>query len=272
MIAANEAVARRLTERSAPLLYRIHESADEDRLQTLEPVLRAFGIRVNLRGVDPAKLQAALRQAESMEAGHIVRRLILRALKRAEYSAHNAGHFGLASKCYCHFTSPIRRYPDVIAHRQIKALARGEALVYPNDEDGLGQLEELADHTSAQERRAQEAEREAQIVKALEFLERHTGDEFDAFISNVSASGLTVELTPWPAEGFVPTVAIAGDRYRLDDLGIALVGARSGREYKLGMKVRVSIVRVDPMAQQMDLKLLVPEDEDRPSWRRRRGR
>ncbi|MDX2175515.1 MAG: ribonuclease R [Candidatus Sumerlaeia bacterium] len=275
MLAANEAVADFLTERGAPLLYRIHEPADEDRLGKLEPVLRAFGIRLNLRdgSMTPDALQKAIAKAETMKGGHIVRRLILRALKRAEYSPRNAGHFGLASKCYCHFTSPIRRYPDVVVHRQLKALLRGAPLPYPADDDGTAELVELGRHTSGQEREAQEAEWEAQRIKALEYMKRHEGDEFDALIASVSQAGMFIELESLPVEGFAPVRTLRSDKYELDDLGIRLVGRNSGRSYKLGQQVRVQVLRSDPMTQELDLRVL-EEDAFPPARRapKRHGR
>lgn len=274
MLAANEAVARELTRQKAPLLYRIHETADEERLANLEPVLKAFGVRVGLSkgAISPKALQAALRQAEKIDGGHIVRRLILRALKRAEYSPRNAGHFGLASPCYCHFTSPIRRYPDVIVHRQIKALAAGRELVYRVSDDGE-ELARLGDHTSSRERRAQDAEREATTIKSLEFMKRHEGAQFDGLIAGVQAYGLFVEINPYPIEGFVPIASILGDRYEIDDLGIKLVGRRSGRAWRLGQRVRIQVLKSEPFEQQLDLRLIVEDGEDEGGgWRERKRR
>jgi ribonuclease R len=265
MLIANEAVAQYLTKKQAPLLYRIHEVADEDRLERLQPVLRAFGIqlgRAKKGKITPKDLQRALEQAQGLPAGHIVRRLILRALKRAEYDPANAGHFGLASACYCHFTSPIRRYPDVVVHRQVKALERGVPLIYlPNDND----LEDLGEHTSQRERRAQEAEWEAVSIKSLEFMKRHEGEEMDAYVAGVQNYGLFMELADFPVEGFIPKAALRDDRYDLDDDGYMLVGQRTGRRIKLADKMRVKILKVDPWGQQMDL---APSEQDAPPSRR----
>ncbi|CAN5415418.1 ribonuclease R [soil metagenome] len=259
MLIANEAVAQHLTEKGAPLLYRIHEVADEQRLEKLEPVLKAFGIRLGgAKGkITPQDIQKALAKAQELEAGHIIRRLILRAMKRAEYSPVNEGHFGLASDNYCHFTSPIRRYPDVIVHRQLKALETGSPLPYPVDDNDL---DYLGDHTSQRERRAQEAEWEAIAIKSMEFMKRYEGDEFDAYIASVQNFGLFVELKQYPVEGFIQKRSLPHDVYDMDDNGLMLIGRNTGRKYKLADKIRVRIDKVDPFAREMNLSI-VDEDE-----------
>ncbi len=254
MLIANEAVAQYLTERQAPLLYRIHEVADEDRLEKIIPVLKVFGISFG-RGktIKPRDIQQALAQAQQHPAGHIVRRLILRALKRAEYSPENAGHFGLASDCYCHFTSPIRRYPDVIVHRQVRALEERARLPYPQDENNL---EELGEHTSNRERRAQEAEWESTTIKALEFMKKHEGDEFDAYISGLQSWGIYVELEQYPVEGMAKKSSLTADHYELDETGVKYVGRNTGHVIKLADKVRVRIDKIEPLEQRMDVTIL----------------
>jgi len=270
MLIANEAVATHLTRKDVPLLYRVHEVADEERLERLEPVLKIFGIRLGRGkgGITPHDLQAALEKAQALPAGHIVRRLILRALKRAEYDPVNVGHFGLASECYCHFTSPIRRYPDVVVHRQLKSLVEGKPLAYDRDEN---ELDGLGDHTSSRERRAQEAEWEAIALKSLEFMKRHEGEEMDGYIAGVQNFGLFIELAEFPVEGLVPKAGIRDDDYELDDDGIQLVGRRSGRRLRLADKVRVRIDKIDVFAQQMVLSL-VSDDQHAPGARIRKNR
>jgi ribonuclease R len=278
MLAANEAVARELTRRQAPLLYRIHEVADEDRLAKLQPLLKAFGIRLDVSGgVDHHAIQKALHAAERHPAGHIARRLILRALKRAEYSPRNSGHFGLASPCYCHFTSPIRRYPDIVVHRQVKALANGEPPVYAPE--GKEALEELGRHTSAREREAQEAEWEAVEIKSLEFMERFVGEEFEGLITSMVPHGLFVELSPHPVEGYLALASIRGDRFDLDELGVKMVGRRTGTVLRLGQKITVQIIRVSPLEREMELRWTGAPDDGRRErghphafYRRKRGR
>lgn len=257
MLAANEAVAQFLEEHDAPLLYRIHESADEERLERLHEVLTVFGIRLSSGkgAITPKDVQAALDKAQALPAGHMVRRLVLRALKRAEYDPENVGHFGLASESYCHFTSPIRRYPDLIVHRQIKSIEAKKPLAYPAEDNDL---DYLGEHTSARERRAQEAEWEAIAIKSLEFMKQFEGEEFDAHIASVHNFGLFIELDRYPVEGLIKKQALRDDNYDLDDLGIRLIGRRSGRVLRLADPIRVRIDKIDIMAQQMDLS---PADE-----------
>lgn len=268
MLAANEAVADFLTRRKAPLLYRVHEQADPDRLERLIPVLKALGVNLSMSKKDgtitPQDLQAALRSIAHREAGHILRRMILRALKRAEYWPVNGGHFGLASKCYCHFTSPIRRYPDVVAHRQLRAVERAEPLVWSADADGMAELKELGRHTSWREREAQDAEMESNRIKAIEFIKKQEGEEFDGYVAGVQAFGMFVELIPSGVEGIVPIRAMRDDRYDIDDLGIALVGRSTGRRYRLTDKVRVRIAKALPFEGELELEIVPREGDDAP--------
>ncbi|MBI1293182.1 ribonuclease R [bacterium] len=268
MLIANEAVATHLTKKDVPLLYRVHEVADEDRLERLAPVLRIFGIKLGggKKGITPHDLQAALDKAQELPAGHIVRRLILRALKRAEYDPVNVGHFGLASECYCHFTSPIRRYPDVVVHRQLKSLIERKPLVYARDENDL---DGLGEHTSSRERRAQEAEWEAIALKSLEFMKPHEGEEMDGYIAGVQSFGLFVELAEYPVEGMIPRMSLRDDDYDMDDDGIQLVGRRTGRRLRLADRIRVRIDKIDIFAQQMNLSL-VSDDNHAPAARIRK--
>ncbi len=266
MLIANEAVALFLTEKQAPLLYRVHETADQDRLEKLEPALKVFNVRLKASGGEfsPHDLQKALDQAQAHPAGHIIRRLVLRALKRAEYDPDNAGHFGLATDCYCHFTSPIRRYPDLVVHRQVKSLERGGPLAYDPEEN---ELDALGDHTSSRERRAQEAEWESTEIKSMEYMKQYEGEEFDGYICGVQNWGIFVELMPYPVQGFVKKTALF-DKYDLDDTGVRLIGRNSGHRITLGDKVRVRIDRIDALARQLDLSLL---DQPEPSRKRKSG-
>jgi ribonuclease R len=258
MLAANEGVARELTRRGIPLLYRIHEQADEERLLRLRDVLKALSINlpVSRKGVvAPKDLQATVRSLEKRAGGHILRRMVLRALKRAEYNPHNAGHFGLASKCYCHFTSPIRRYPDVVVHRQVRALAEKSGLAYRNDSDGMADLEDLGTHCSFREREAESAERDSMLIKSVEYLKKFEGEDFAGRIAGVVPDGLFVEIEPHGVEGFVSVRSLKGDRYEIDPLGIELVGRQSGRRYRLTDQVTVRLIRARVMEGELDLEM-----------------
>ncbi len=258
MLIANEVVADHLTRQQIPMLYRIHEPAQPRQLNELEPLLKALGIRVSFKGdLKPQAIQRALAQAEKRPAGHILRRLILRALTRARYSAENAGHFGLASPCYCHFTSPIRRYPDLVVHRALVEFLEGrEAPKGEERKRTLADLAEAADQCSDTERQAQEIEWDTTALKSLEFMQKHLGQEFEGYVSSVQTFGLFVELDPYPVEGLIPLDNLPPDRYEIDDLGVRLTGRRRGKRYQLTDRVRVQVEHIDLTALQMDLKIV----------------
>lgn len=256
MIAANEAVARELTKHNMPLLYRVHEPPEEGKLAALTPALARLGLRVPKTHVpSQEELSDLLAQARQHPAGTIVQRWVLRAMMRAKYAPENLGHFGLASTNYCHFTSPIRRYPDVIVHRAVKMLlkskdAQGEPLVAEE------KLAEMGRHTSSREERAQRIEWDAEKILALEFMKRHMGDVFEGFISGAMRNGFFVELIEYPAEGFVPIRSLNDDYYDLDKEGAAFYGRRTGKSYAVGDRVTVQIERIDVLEGEMDFALI----------------
>ncbi|HOE95709.1 MAG TPA: ribonuclease R [Candidatus Sumerlaeota bacterium] len=257
MIAANEAVARELEKRSLPLLFRVHDEPSEDKLLVIGPVLARLGIPVPAHGgMSRAELQHALEKARAHPAGIVVQRWVLRAMMRAKYQPENLGHFGLASESYCHFTSPIRRYPDLIVHRVVKAMLRGARAA---DEEMQALREELparGRHTSAREERAQRAEWDAQEILALQYMKRYLGDIFEGFIAGVGPMGFFVALKDYPVEGLVRISQLDDDFYDLDDVRHIWQGRRSGRTWALGDPVSVMIERIDVLAGQMDLILV----------------
>lgn len=257
MIAANEAVARELTRRGLPLLYRVHEEPTPDRLTTLAPALARFGIALARRGtMSQRELQAAIAQAQRHPAREILQRWVLRSLARAHYQPANVGHFGLASDCYVHFTSPIRRYPDLLVHRAVKAALQGTTGRRSYESDVDGHLESWGRHVSSREERAQRMEWDAQKILTLEFMRRHLGDLFDGYISGVAAKGFFVELIDVPAEGFVPIRSLGDDFYDLDEGSLAWYGRSSGQSFAVGDRLRVQVERIDVLAGEMDLRVL----------------
>ena len=257
MIAANEAVARELERRGLPALYRIHAEPAEEKLRIIAPVLARLGIPVPTRGgISRTQLQTALTAARKHPAGTVVQRWVLRAMKRALYQPENIGHYGLASTSYVHFTSPIRRYPDLLIHRVVKALLEGT-----NPENGA--MTALAEalplwgrHTSQREERAQRIEWDAQKLLGLDFMRRYLGDIFAAFISGVSPMGFYVELVDYPVEGLVRIGQMDDDFYDLDEETSIWRGRASGRTFALGDPLSVMIERIDVLAGQMDLVLV----------------
>ena len=258
MLLANETVATWLTKQKSPLIYRVHGEPNPERVMALAPVLAIFGIRLRARqSISSQQLQQALNKASNHPAEFVLKRLILRSLMRAEYRAENEGHFGLGSECYCHFTSPIRRYPDLVVHRVLKeTLAAPGNRIAQNRRDALLEiLPQWSRHSSERERRAQEIEWDATDVKGMKFMERHVGDEFTGVIAGVMRHGFFVELEKFPVEGFVAVRNLDDDFYAINDLGTALKGRRKGKIYGLGDRVVVQVEKVDTLAGQMDLGL-----------------
>jgi ribonuclease R len=257
MIAANEAVARELERRQLPALFRVHDQPDEAKLRAIAPALARLGIPLPIKGgISRAQLQQALQSAREHPAGAIVQRWVLRSMMRAKYQPENIGHFGLASACYLHFTSPIRRYPDLVVHRVVKALLRGA----PADDPEFVQLKESLPfwgrHTSQREERAQKIEWNAQEILGLEFMRRYLGDIFEGFISGVSPMGFFVELQEYPVEGLVRISQLEDDYYDLDQDYSIWRGRSSGRTFALGDPLTVLIERIDVLAGQMDLTMI----------------
>lgn len=256
MVAANEAVAVMLTKAKLPILYRVHEPPQEKKFNALRPAFARFGIHLPDGEVDHAMFQSAIHQAAKHPAGEVVQRWILRAMARAVYQPTNLGHYGLASECYAHFTSPIRRYPDLIVHRAVKAFLGSEQDRKAYREACADSMREWGRHVSEREQKSQKIEWDAEKILSYEFMRRHLGSVFEAFISGVMGKGFFVELKEYPVEGFVPIRSLDDDFYDLDDQGLVWTGRRTHRAYGIGNLVKVQIERVDPMAGEMDLHLV----------------
>ncbi|MBN1900497.1 ribonuclease R [Candidatus Sumerlaeota bacterium] len=255
MILANEAVARKISRLHVPSMYRIHEPPSQEKLHRLVPFFGAYGVHLPPKqNITPAKLQAALEQIERLgEKGPILRRVILRAMMRAQYSPHNKGHYGLASACYAHFTSPIRRYPDLIVHRVLKDVISGEYKNAERQKEREKLLHEWAEHCTDREGLSEEIENESTNIKGLEFMRKFLGYEFEGIISGVAGFGLFVELMRYPIEGMIPIDSLGRDYFIFEESAMRLVGKRSGKTFRLGDKVNVVIERIDILKQEMDL-------------------
>ena len=275
MLAANEAVARFVTDQQLPFIYRIHEQPDPARLADFRDFILPFGFTLELQGdtVAPRALQQLIAEAEGKPEERMVNYGLLRCMKQARYAAINLGHFGLASACYTHFTSPIRRYPDLIVHRLLRlALAHAEGSLSKQQQrelDRIGaSLSEAAEHTSKRERVAMEAERDIVELKKLQFMQSRIGQEFDGFIAGVAGFGCFVELTEVFVEGLVHVSTLADDLYRFEEKDHALVGRR-GKGLRIGDPARVRVVAVNPQARRIEFVLVThaPARHDAPKPR-----
>lgn len=250
MILANEVVANDLVARDASALFRVHEPPSAEKVLELAEIISPMGLEVPKRkSIKPRDIQRLLEAVRSPEEKSLVSELVLRTLARARYDPENLGHFGLASTAYTHFTSPIRRYPDLVVHRALAASFLGGAHALGDaDED----LTALADWTSAREQAADEAERATVALKKVEFMERHLGDVFPGRVSGVAPFGIFVTLEDYFVDGLVHVRGLDDDFYRFSAKDYALVGERRGGRFRLGDRLDVQVARVDKEARHID--------------------
>ena len=260
MLIANETVAQHFFWLETPFVYRTHEKPDSEKIQKLSAFIRNFGYHIKLTGeeVHPKELQKLLDRMEGTKEGAMISRLTLRSMKQAKYTVECTGHFGLACQYYCHFTSPIRRYPDLQIHRIIKEHLRGK-LTQERAAHYTDKLPEVAKHSSMTERRAAEAERETEKRKKAEYMEEHIGEVYEGVISGITQWGLFVEL-PNTVEGLIHVSALPGDYFYYDESVYEMVGRESGVSYKLGQRIAIVVKAADRMTGTVDFML--PENTD----------
>ena len=254
MLLANEIVARRAEDAGLPVLYRVHEAPPKDKMLESQSFLTRLGLKTSKGVVGPKELQALLRKVHGKPEGRLVSTVILRAMSRARYAPLNLGHFGLAATHYTHFTSPIRRYPDLWLHRVLTHALIGKRPV--PDSWGGEELDARADRCSTQERIAEAAERESVDLKKAEYMERHLGDEFTGTIAGVTSFGLFVLLDEVFVEGLVHVNSMMDDYYTFQADSYRLVGERSRRTFRLGDRLAVRVSRVDKLERFIDFVLL----------------
>lgn len=257
MLIANETVAEDNFWQELPFVYRTHEKPDPDRIKKLSAFINNFGYHIHIGGdeLHPKELQKLLSEIEGTPEETLISRLTLRSMKQAKYTTDCSGHFGLAAKYYCHFTSPIRRYPDLQIHRLIKERLRNRM----NDqrkEHYEKLLPDVAKQSSERERRAEEAERETVKLKKVQFMSEHIGETFTGVISSVTAWGMYVEL-PNTIEGMVHVTALTDDFYHYVEESYELVGEVTGKCYKLGQTVDVTVAGTDELMRTIDFELEV---------------
>jgi ribonuclease R len=252
MLLANQTIAQHGMNARPGFIYRIHEKPDEARVEQLREFAATLGYRLG-KG-SPHDLQRLLAQAQGRPDEALLSTVVLRSMKQARYSEQNAGHFGLAARHYTHFTSPIRRYPDLVVHRL------SSRLLIEKDRGGIGTepLAEIASHSSERERVAVAAERDSIDLKKVEFMRRHLGDEFDGTIASVRAFGFFVLLDAYFVEGLVHVSSLADDYYLFLEDQYALVGENSHRRFRLGDRVRIRVASVDLEQRQIDFLLAAP--------------
>ena len=258
MLAANEAVAKKLLFAKQPAIYRVHDRPDPDRLVDLRAVLETFGyeLKGDLEDVPPSAFQKILKEIQGKPEERLLSDLLLRAQRKAIYSEECRGHYALAAPYYCHFTSPIRRYPDLIVHRQLsRLLADGRPVAAKDFESENDRLRRVARVSSERERRAEQAERESLLWKKIVFMKDKVGRTFDAFVTGVTAFGAFVTLKDFFVEGLVPVSGLGNDFFVYEDKLHRLRGRSTGKTFRLGDSVRVVLASIDEVRRRLDFRL-----------------
>jgi len=260
MLAANEVIAEHMFWLKMPFVYRIHEVPSEEKMFALREFLHNLGYTIKgFKNIKPKALQQILEKAEGRPEERLVNTVLLRSLKRARYSEENVGHFGLASSYYTHFTSPIRRYPDLMIHRIIREHLAGE--LDSQRQEKLNKIvAKVAKISSERERIAEEAERETDDLKIAEYMSKHIGDVYEGVISGITTFGIFVELDN-TVEGLVHVSNLEDDFYHFQEKSLSLRGERTGKEYKIGDLVKVKVAKVNIQEREIDF-LIVDDDNE----------
>ena len=259
MLAANETVAEHFNRQKLPFIYRIHEQPKEEKMQRFFDFAAALGILVKgtKNTITPKDLQKVIQEVEAKPEAAVINTMLLRSMQQARYSEDNYGHYGLAAEYYTHFTSPIRRYPDLIVHRLIRIYSQDQSDA--TKEKWAEALPEIADHSSKMERRSVEAEREVDSMKKAEYMADKICEEFDGIISSVTKFGIFIEL-PNTVEGMIHVNELKQDYFHFVENQLALVGERTRQTFKIGQKVRIKVVKSDPETREIDFELLEAEE------------
>jgi ribonuclease R len=273
MLLANKVVAMhiglaRKEDHVKPFIYRVHDSPDPDRIRELAAFVERLGFKLTLDGgVSSKAMQRLLDQVRGTEVENVINEVALRSMAKAVYSERNIGHYGLAFDYYAHFTSPIRRYPDLVVHRLLKEYRGG--MERGRREHLLQQLPDIARHSSVRERVAMEAERAAVKVMQVEYMKRHLGDEFEGVISGATRFGMFVEINDLLVEGMIHVRDLKDDYYVYDEKNYALMGRRTGKRYRLGDSVRLKVVRVNAEEREIDFTIVEESTQARSGKRHR---
>ena len=261
MLTANEEIAETFNSYNAPFIYRIHEIPDLEKVEELNKTLFDFGYSIKVKDdkVSPKEFARVLKDIKGKDEEKLISKLVLRTLRLAKYDAENKGHFGIASKYYCHFTSPIRRYPDLFIHRIISNyLDRNSKEILTNKKivKYRKQAEEYAKISSERERVAQNAEREAESMKMAEYMEDKIGEQYDAIVSSITSFGMFVELEN-TVEGLIRFENMDDDYYIYDEEHNKLIGEKKKKEYKIGDKIKVEVIEASKMLRRVSFKMVL---------------
>lgn len=268
MLAANETIAEHFDRLNVPFIYRVHEQPKSERLRQFFDFITNFGLMIKGTGeeVHPSTLQKIQQEVEGQPEQMVISTMMLRSMQQARYDDVNLGHFGLSAEHYTHFTSPIRRYPDLIVHRLIRKYLIDKTM----DDKTLNKWEEalpeIADHTSQRERRAIEAERDTDELKKAEYMVQHIGEEYEGIISSVANFGMFIEL-PNTIEGMVHVSEMTDDYYHFDERQMAMIGERQAKVFRIGDPVKIKVVNVDVDERMIDFQIVgmpLPKKEHSP--------
>jgi ribonuclease R len=252
-------------------MFRVHDLPDPTRIRELATFVSTFGYSLHVDGnVRSKDFQKLLEAVKGSDVENLINEVAIRSMAKAEYSAKNIGHYGLAFDTYTHFTSPIRRYPDLVVHRLMKEYASG--MSHERRESLNGLVPVVAKHTSERERVAMEAERAAIKVMQVSFMQRHVGDTFPAVVSGVTKFGLFVEIEELLVEGMVHVRDLNDDFYVYDETKYALIGRRTDRRYRLGDHLDVQVVKVNPEERQIDFRIVTRPQKPATESAEKRGR
>jgi ribonuclease R len=259
MLLANVEVAKFIERHHEPSLYRIHEEPFPNSLKALEIMAHNWGVKVRFEmkagnANIQKNLMKLLKHVEGKPEANILSMLILRSMKQAQYSSQNLGHFGLAFSTYTHFTSPIRRYPDLVVHRVLKKIISKRQTSEKNQEEATNHMAGMGTFLSACEQRATKAERELKSIKRCRFMQRHVGEEFEGMITGVVKFGIFVQLRAYDIDGLVKLETLHGDRFEYDDEKQKLIGRKTGTVISLGDMVKVRVTRADPEKREIDFE------------------
>ncbi|MDU4450136.1 MAG: ribonuclease R, partial [Staphylococcus lugdunensis] len=273
MLAANETVAEHFSNLDVPFIYRVHEQPKSERLRQFFDFITNFGIMIKGTGEDihPATLQSIQAEVEGRPEQMVISTMMLRSMQQAHYDDVNLGHFGLSAEYYTHFTSPIRRYPDLTVHRLIRKYLIEHSMDSKTQHYWAEKLPEIAEHTSQRERRAIDAERDTDELKKAEYMIQHIGDQFEGIISSVANFGMFVEL-PNTIEGMVHISNMTDDYYHFEERQMALIGERLAKVFRIGDTVKVKVTHVDVDERMIDFQIVGMPISQSSSQRPARGK